>query len=272
MFAAEPETGDECLIPVHEGVFVLARQAEHVGDHSDRELLAEFMHQLHLALLLEAFDQLQRNAVDDRDEGLEAVANKLPGDDVAQPAVLCAVAVLKNVRAKHVLGAELVVAIGLVHRTVVAAVVLERAIDIPIAADDPAIVEAVVIDRVVVAQPFVERKWVPLELRLIEHPRVDGAGKKLFYCAHKMLLKKCCACSGVDGRLQLQTRKTAGQIDHSASGVEAGTLTPATVTRNALVASGGLTLASTSTSASASAGGRWPGCLASRIDVPLTAI
>ena len=54
--------------------------------------------------------QLARDLLDEGEEGLEAVADELVGDDVAQEAVLVAVAVLEDVRPEDVLRAELVLA------------------------------------------------------------------------------------------------------------------------------------------------------------------
>ncbi len=115
-----------------------------------------------------------RDLLDHRDERQQALADELVGDDVANPSVAVAVAVLQDVRSEDVARAELVVAVGSVHRPVETGVVLEAGVDVVVPADHPAVVEAVVIDGMVITQAAVQREGIPLEFLGIELAWVDG--------------------------------------------------------------------------------------------------
>jgi len=116
----------------------------------------------------------------------------LPGDDIAQPAVAIAHAVLEDVGAKHMLGAEFVRPVLFVDAAGVGLAALEDAIHVPVAGDDPAVVEPIVINRVVVAQALIKRKRILLKRRGIKLTGIDLAAQELahlvFCCGHVPLL------------------------------------------------------------------------------------
>ena len=128
-------------------VSVVAGEAEHVGDDAHGELAGELADELDLAgigeapgdvvggLLRDLVEELAGDHLDDGDEGLEAVADELVGDDVAHPAVPLAVAVLEDVGAEDGALAEAVGALGVVEGAVVVLVVLEDGDDVVVAAE-----------------------------------------------------------------------------------------------------------------------------------------
>ena len=182
---AGAHAGDEALVPVHEGVFIGAVQAEHVGDDAHGELVGELLDELDLAGIGEALGDVVGGLLDDRaeelasdrldvgQERLEAVADELVGDDVAHPAVPLAVAVLEDVGAEDGALAELVGAVGLVEGAVVVLVVLEDVDDVLVAAEHPAAMEPIAEEGAVVAQALVEGEGVLAVFGGIELARVD---------------------------------------------------------------------------------------------------
>ena len=68
--------------------------------------------------------------------------------------------------------AEFVRTVGFVYCPVVTFIVLEGAVHIRVARNDPAVVKSVVVDGMVVAQLFVDRERIPLKLYRVEHSRV----------------------------------------------------------------------------------------------------
>jgi hypothetical protein len=84
-----------------------------------------------------------------------------------------AVAVFKNIGAKDMPGPEIIGSIWFVHGPVIALVVLEGTVHIPVSRNNPPVMEAVVINRVVIAKLLVNREWVFLELWCIEYSGID---------------------------------------------------------------------------------------------------
>ena len=180
-------------------------QAEHVGDHADGELGRELADQLNLARLGEALGDvvgrlrpdlahhLAGDLLDEGEEGLQAVPDELVGDDVAEEAVLVAIAVLEDIRPEDVFLAELVLAPGVVLGAVEVVVVLEDTDDVVVAGDDPVLVEEVVVGGVVVAEALVEGEGILDVLGAIELLGLDGElqllADRFFHRRHGLLPK-----------------------------------------------------------------------------------
>ena len=118
-------------------------------------------------------EELAGDHLDVGDEGPEAVADELVGDDVAHPAVPLAVAVLEDVGAEDGALAEPVGAVGVVGGAVVVLVVLEDADDVVVAAQHPAPVEPVTEEGAMVAQALVDGEGILAVFGGIELARVD---------------------------------------------------------------------------------------------------
>ena len=119
--------------------------------------------------------------MDHRNEILQLLANKLSRHNIAKAAMFTTVAVFKNIRAEDMPGPKIIGSIWFVHGTVIALVVLEGTVHIPVSRNNPSVMEAVVIDRVVIAKLLVNRERVFLELWCIEHPGIDFRARH-FYC------------------------------------------------------------------------------------------
>ena len=147
-------------------------------------MAGELLNDLDFSIIDEIINHLVCYLVDHWNEILQLLAYKLSRHNIAQPAMLAAVAVFKNIGAKDMPGSKIIGSIWFVHGPVVALVVLKGAIYIPVSGNNPSVVKAVVINRVVIAKLLVDRKWVFLELWRIEYSGIDFCARRFFCFRH----------------------------------------------------------------------------------------
>ena len=189
--ASVAHAGEEGVVDALEVVEVLARQAEHAGDDTDRETLAELRDEVDLALLRDArsevlggllgelLDHLGGRLFDDGEPGDQLLADELTGDDAAAPAVLGAFAHIEDGLAERRLGAEVVLPLHVVHAAGEVAAGTAALVGVPdvlVAADEEAVLEAVVVNGLPVANLLVEGEGVEAVLFGKELAGFDDGG------------------------------------------------------------------------------------------------
>ncbi len=156
----------ELAVPAPEQGKVLHGQAEHRHDHADRELARELLREVDLAPVGEALDQRTGHLPNDGGEGVELLPNERVANEVALGRVLGA-AETQHRRPEHTVG---LVAVGPGAEGLLVA---EHLDEVPIPGDVPLVVQAVVVDGVVLPQAPVEGVGVFQECGGVELTRID---------------------------------------------------------------------------------------------------
>ena len=164
MFTTKTQAGNESLVPHNKLFFICARKTKDIRNDANRELIRELLYKFHFPFNRTTLNKFTSNLLNERNKRDEALAHELPSDYVAQPAVTVAVSVFQNVRTKHVRRTKHVWTIGLIHRAIKALIVLKGGVDIVIATDDPTIMETITEQRMMIAEPLIQRKRITLKL------------------------------------------------------------------------------------------------------------
>ncbi len=171
------QTGKQQLSLRRESVLVFTRQTQHVRNHPNGYLTGKLRDDLHLALFDNSIDHLMADLLNRRQKVVQLLTNELTCNDVTQATMLVTIAVLQQIGTEHMTGTKLIRTIRFVDCPVIAVIILEHAIHIRIARDDPSIVKAVMKDRMVIAELLINRKGIPLKLRRIKNPWIQVRSK-----------------------------------------------------------------------------------------------